>query len=141
MTEYRILTLLIGISLLYSLGGMGFRKLPRRLGIPLLLLGVSLWRGISSWNVWLACGLVGRFLCLGYGINQPLWKKGLYALGLSLPSLLINYNAFWFWAVPCVWGLSYYFSNHPKMGKYFPWRICEGLTGFTMGCLWSQVLL
>ncbi len=139
MDEYRILTLLIGIPLLYSLGGMGFKKLPRRLGIPLLLLIVAFWAGVVTLRSLLAIIITAPVLCLGYGETHSTTDRFIYAFGLSLPTLIIGFN-FWITIPPVAFLVTWWLSNNKKTAKLFNWRICEFLVGASIGILWSQIL-
>jgi len=139
MNEYRILILLIGIPLLYSLGGMGFKKLPRRLGIPLLLLGVMFWQGSFSFRATGAILITAPILCLGYGESHSTIDRLIYALGLSLPTLIIGFNP-WVIAPPVMFLATWSLSQSKPTRKLFNWRICEFLVGAFCGILWSQML-
>jgi hypothetical protein len=139
MNEYQILTLLIGIPLLYSLGGMGFHKIPRRFGIPLLLLGVALWAGNLTIQRIVAIATTCPLLCLGYGEHHSTFDRVIYAFGLSLPTLIIGFN-WWIMAPPLTFLITWSLSNNKPTRKLFNWRVCEYLVGASVGILWSQVL-
>ena len=138
MGENLILITILGTALLYSLGGM-FLKPIRRYGIPLLFIIVSIITGGLNmpkvYAILLTCGA----LHLGYGSNSSWFMRIVYALAISLPTLIIGFN-FWCVILPIVFLTTYYFSNKPKWQYIFNWRICEALTGIFLGILWSQII-
>ena len=138
MTELQVLTLLVNIPLLYSLGGM-YHKGLRRYCIPLLLLGMTFWTGTITWQKVIAISLFSGILHLGYGDSHSNMKRFCYALGLSLPTLVIAFN-WWFFAPLLAFLITWFLSNNKLTAKYFPWRVCEFIVGSSCAVLWSQIL-
>jgi len=138
MTEQLILTIIAGSAILGSLGGM-FWKPFRRYGIPLLFLGASLVTGSISIKVVSSILLLCGALHLGYGENSNWLKKGIYAVAISAPSLIIQFN-FWAIILPLVFLGTFYLSNKPKWQHIFNWRISEAIVYFVLGILYSQIL-
>lgn len=139
MTEPLILVLLIGIPLLYSLGGMIWKGF-RRYGIPLLIAGVMIVSGNVAWKTVLAVVLTCGALHLGYGESSNWLKKILYAVAISIPTFLVAFN-FWAFVLPVVFIGTFILSNTPKWQNIFNWRICEAMVGFALGIVWSQILM
>jgi len=138
MSESLILIVLILTPLLYSLGGIFFKPL-RRFGIPLLYLVVAFLAGTLSLKIGLMCLALCVALHLGYGDNSNWFMRLVYALAITLPSLIVGFN-FWAIVLPIVFLGTYYLSNKPKWQYVFSWRICEAIVGFFMGILYSQVI-
>jgi len=138
MTENLILITIIFTILLYSLGGMFWKPL-RRYGIPLLYTIISTINGTYNLNVFLATLVLCGALHLGYGQNSNWFMKIIYALAISLPSLIIKFN-FWMIILPIVFLGTFYLSNKPKWQYIFNWRICEALTSGVLGILWGQII-
>lgn len=138
MTEQLTLILLIGTPLLGSLGGIFFKPI-RRYGIPLLFLGASIITGSFSIKVVLSILLLSVALHFGYGSNSNWIKRIIYALAITLPSLIIAFN-FWAIILPIVFLGTFYLSNKPKWQYIFNWRICEASVYFILGVLYSQIL-
>lgn len=138
MTETNILITIILTMILYSAGGM-FWKPARRYGIPLLYTVISTINGSYNLNVFLATIILCIALHLGYGESSNWFMKVIYALAITLPSLIIKFN-FWMIILPIVFLGTFYLSNKPKWQYVFNWRICEALVSGILGILWSQIL-
>jgi len=139
MNEIDELILIIGVALLYRLGGMGFHKVFRRYGIPILVSYVAIHNKKMNWKSALAiCGsAIGFFL--GYGEDHSWFERILASLMFSLPTLFIGFN-WWIIAPPLTFIGTYILSNNEKTKKYFKWGTAEILVGMSIGILYSQVL-
>lgn len=134
MIWWQKLLLLIGIPVLYRLGGMGFHKLPRRMGIPILLLAVKN-KKLKLKDI-IAIFLTAGAFCLGYGENHKWWERILVACAFSLPTLLIKFS----WLVvlpPATFIITWILSNSKKVG--LKWEVCEVLTGLSIAILWINI--
>lgn len=138
MTETMQLLILCGTPILYSLGGM-FWKPMRRFGIPLLFIACSIMAGVVSWQISLAILGTCIALHLGYGEGGNWIRRIIYAVCISIPTLLVKFSP-WCFVLPIVFLGTFYLSNLPKWQYVFNWRICEFLVGAFLGILWVSIL-
>lgn len=137
--EKIIIILLIGIPLLYRIGGWGKwgGKAPRRYGIPALLLWAFKKTGNWGWKAILVVGLTCGALHLGYGAGHSDLERILYGLAISLPSIIICFT-WWIFLPPVVFIGGYYLSNATDI---FPWAVYEMAVGVSLAILYIQVLI
>jgi len=135
----QVLILIIGTPILYRLGGMGWHKIPRRYGIPLLFLGVAFWIDIFSLRILIAIlGTMGM-LTTGYGETHTWLSRICYALGLSVGSYIIGLT-WWALLPPIIFLTTWILSNNPKTERIFTWDRCELVVGLALGYLWFKLL-
>lgn len=132
-------------SILWILGGT-YKKQFRRLGFPVLMTTAAfLFLGWSWWWIGLFAAAFGvtllPFTLKGDGVPGHwfnwvwIWIAGAC---LGLPSLIIGLQTYQFplslllLIVPCLaQGLVGTFSNLAFSRKFFPWKFCESVIGFS----------
>jgi hypothetical protein len=136
---YRIMGIVLGSALLFSLGGT-IAKALRRFVLPLFLASGGVWLGQSWIKALIAIPLMIGALCLGYGENTALFMRILtiLAMGISLLPMANKRNAWLCLLVPATFGLGYYASLNLN---YFNWTIVELATGGAYGAVTVMLAL
>lgn len=138
MVEPLILFTLTIIPLLYSIGGLIWKPI-RRYCVPMALACISLYNNSFGIREAISVALLCLGLHLGYGENKSWFKRVIYSLSISLPSIIIKFTP-WCLVIPIVFLGTFYLSNNPKTAKLFNWRISEYLTGLSIAITYSQIL-
>ena len=134
--------------LLYALGGttIGYRsdgskmkgiKSFRRYGVALVLAGFCLFA--SWWQALLVGALTVGSFSLGYGVKHTWLKRILVGFAMGLISLPLGLS-WWSLSPPLVFIGTYFLSNWKPMSDTFTWKLCEGLTGLSVGISVSYLL-
>ena len=131
MNEWTIIGIVTLSSVLFAIGGTGF-KFCRRFIMPVILAGGAFLLGISWWKCFFALFLIIGACHLGYGELHPLWRKVLtvLALGLCLLPLASGINGLLTLITPIVFGIGYYLS---RKINWITWKLIELSAGFSMG--------
>ena len=124
--------IILPITAFLWMAGGTWHKSYRRFGIPLLFLVMMLLYHITWWQACLTTLLTCGAYHLGYGVNHPWREKAFTALAYSVSTFPLGFTP-WQIVVPLLFLLTFILSLNKHTKSMFPWKICEGLTGFTIG--------
>lgn len=124
--------------LLYMLGGYHW-KWMRRFLLPAVLGAILLLTGAIWWEVLIFAIAQAITFTLPYGERTPYWLKALVGCSFALPSLILGLTI-WQAAIPIIFITTFILSNYKKTAKEFPWKICEGITGFLIGIIVARLM-
>ena len=135
--ELLMIIAMVASPLLWLLGGWKW-KWMRRFLLPVILGTLAALAGFEIWKCAAMASLMIGAFCLPYGERTPYWAKFMVGISFIAPTLFLGFSI-WQIITPIIFITMFWLSNS-KFGRMFPWKVCEGATGFLIGVTVAQLI-